>query len=203
VKNLENLYGSLPGPSDDISSTESRRVQLRVPADPEVVEVVSGIYSNPMSNVHTMPLTSLIEQSRTECTARSDHQIDENNGASPFSSTVLSIHCPEGESEVEHIGSDEIAQEKPTVHLDDVTQTEVPTEAMDSESEEPDLSSAVNMDSLCATTVAFGHSILASAVGKQRRNRCLISCLHRIFLMMAKFLIIYRISKRDINHMVL
>jgi hypothetical protein len=66
---------------------------------------------------------------------------------------------------------------------------------MDLESEEPDIPSTVNISYLCARTVVFGSSILASAVGKQCPNRYLMSCVLRIHVMMANFLILYRISK--------
>jgi hypothetical protein len=168
---------------------------LTVAVDAEVVEIVSGISSNPLSDVHLMLFTCPIEKSTTEWITQWDDQIDHNPGVPPFLSTVFSIQWSKGESEVEHIGCDDVGQENSMATLDDMTQTDVTTEEMHLESREPDISSSVNISYLCARTVAFGCSILASAVGKQCPNRRLISSLHRIRVMMAKFLILDQISK--------
>jgi hypothetical protein len=72
---------------------------------------------------------------------------------------------------------------------------------MDLESEEHDISSIVNLNYLCARIVAFVYSILTSAVGEPYPNRYMMSCFHRIRVMMAKFLIVYRISKGPVNQM--
>jgi hypothetical protein len=100
------------------------------------------------------------------------------------------MQWPKGESEVEHIGCDDVAQENSTVIIDEMTHTEVIIEVMDLKSDEPDISSSVNISYFCARTVAFGYSVLASALGKQCANHHLMSCHDRIRVMIAKFLIL-------------
>jgi hypothetical protein len=199
VRNSENLCVLLHESSDQTSSTDLGRVPLRIPAEAEVVEIVSAIHPDPTTDVDAMPATSRTEKGTEECTAQWDDDVDHNARASGFSSTVLSIQWSEGESEVGHVECNDVAQENPTVPFDDMTRIDVATEATDSESEEPDISRTVNIGHLCDRTVASAYSILASAIGRIYPRVCLMLCLPRIRVMVTKFLIVYRMSKGGIN----
>jgi hypothetical protein len=67
-------------------------------------------------------------------------------------------------------------------------------EEIDSESRANNISGTVNLNHLCARTVALARLILASVMGRSHPNHCLLSSLHRIRVLMARFLILYRIS---------
>jgi hypothetical protein len=69
-------------------------------------------------------------------------------------------------------------------------------EEIDSENRANNISGTINLNHLCARTVALARSILASAMRTSHPNHCLMSSFHRIRVLIARLLILYRISRR-------
>jgi hypothetical protein len=98
----------------------------------------------------------------------------------------------------DHIREGEVtSHEKFTDSSMDVDDALQRNEAIDFERAQNNLSRIVNLAHLCARIVLLVSSILAFVVGKTKSDQ--ISSVYRIRVMISKFLILYRISKYDID----
>jgi hypothetical protein len=220
VRHWENLYILLPESSEETSSSDPTAVSLRIPADREVVNVVSTIDGHPSGEVRpllsvrsTQPITteSPVDDFTIEPREQIDHETDE---ASQSPSHGLELLWSDNETDNAHESCmDPTTEFHSPVPIDDSTGGEIASheifsdasiefdaplhrnEEIDSESQVNNISGTVNLNHLCVTTVALARSILASALPRSHPNHSLISCLHRIRVLIARLLILYRISR--------
>jgi hypothetical protein len=202
VRNPANMCILLPDSSDEISPIDRWDVPLHVPVNPEVVDIVSNIASNEVMDGQEIPIICPIEESPIELSQVADDFNDQNPDVSESLSIVLSIQACPDEADIEHINGDDVATQEPILSVDDQNEIDLAVEEIDSDSDDDnvlsDMLSDVDMKVLYAKTVTRAHSILVSRFDEEVPNTHFMSCLNRIRVMMAKFLIVYRTSQFSI-----
>jgi hypothetical protein len=200
-------------------------VSLRIRVDRHVMNIVSTISGNTIREVDmefsipsTRPSTTELPVDELTMTPadQTDHEMNNRIAALPSPSHSFELLWSDNESDQEYDGPrdpltehdypippDHITEGEITSHeistdssidVDDALQT---NEAIDLERVHNNLSGTGNRDHLYARIVVLTYSILASAVGKPKA--CLISSLYEICGMMSNFLILYPISRSDID----
>jgi hypothetical protein len=193
---------------------------LRIPADREVVNVVSMIAGHPsgeagpllsVPSAQPINMESPIDDFTSEPGEQVDHETDEalqspSHGLELLWSgnetddehescmdptTELDSHVPMDDTTGGAIATHQISSD-PSIEFGAPLQ---PNKEIDSQSRANNTSGTVNLGRFCARIVALVRSILASAIGRSHPNHRLISSLHRIRVPMTRLLILYRISR--------
>jgi hypothetical protein len=225
VRHPDNLCILLPESEEEIAISDPVAVPLRISVDRQVGNIVSTISRDTIRGVDTALSMPATHPSTTELPVdefimtpadQTDQETNDRIEALPSPSHNLDVLWSDNDSHHEHgdpvdplteydysvppdhiregeVISHEISTDS-SIDVDDPLQR---NEAIDFERVQNISSGTVNLAHLCARIVVLISSILACAVEKPQA--CFVSSLYRVHVIMSTFLILYRISKCDID----